>query len=65
MLKRHDEALQENSYWLSVIDSWHFRGYDWHTDYQTRLESVTPEKIRTFAKKLIDQGNYVEVVMEP
>jgi zinc protease len=63
MLKRHDEAMQENSYWLGVIDAWHFRGYDWHTDYKTRLESITPEKIRTFAKKLIDQGNYIEVVM--
>jgi zinc protease len=65
MLKRHDENIQENSYWLSVIDAYHFRGYDWYTDYKTRLESITPEKIRTFAKKLIDQGNYVEVVMEP
>ena len=65
MLKRHDEAMQENSYWLGVIDAYHFRGYDWHTDYQTRLESITPEKIRTFAQKLIDQGNYIEVVMEP
>ena len=65
MLKRHDEAMQENSYWLGAIDAYHFRGNDWHTDYNTRMESITPEKIRTFAKKLIDQGNYVEVVMEP
>ena len=65
MLKRHDESMQENSYWLSVIDAYHFRGYNWHTDYQTILESVTSEKIRIFAKKLIDQGNYIEVVMEP
>jgi len=57
--------MQENSYWLGIIDTYHFRGYDRHTDYQTLLESVTPEKIRTFAKKMIDQGNYIEVVMEP
>jgi len=65
MLKRHDEAMQENSYWLSVIDAFHFRGYDWHTGYQTHLENITPEKIRTFAQKIIEQGNYIEVVMEP
>jgi zinc protease len=65
MLKRHDEAMQENSYWLGAIDTYHFRGYDWHTGYKTSLESITPEKIRTFAKSVIEQGNYIEVVMEP
>ena len=64
-LKRHDEAMQENSYWLGVIDAYHFRGYDRHTDYNSLIESITPEKIRDFAKKLIDQGNCIEVVMEP
>ncbi|MDR0796249.1 MAG: insulinase family protein [Tannerella sp.] len=65
MLKRYDEAIQENSYWLAAIEAFHFRGIDRHTDYKTRLESITPEKIRDFAKKLIEQGNYIEVVMEP
>ena len=65
MLKRHDEALQENSYWLTAIDTYHFRGYDWHSNYQTRLESITPAKIQAFAKKLIEQGNHIEVIMEP
>jgi zinc protease len=65
MLKRYDEAIQENSYWLNAIDMFHFRGFDRHTDYQTRLESITPAHIQEFAKKLLDQGNHVEVIMEP
>ena len=65
MIKRYDEAIQENSYWLSVMDALHFRGYDWHTDYKTHLKSITPEKLRIFAQKLIDQGNHIEVIMEP
>ena len=31
MLKRHNERLQENSYWLNVIDSYYFRGMDAYT----------------------------------
>ena len=65
MLKRYDEAIQENSYWLSVIDMYHFRGYDRHTGYKTRIENITPAHIQAFAKNLIEQGNHVEVVMEP
>ena len=65
MLKRYDEAIQENSYWLSVIDMFHFRGYNRHSDYKTRLESMTPAKIQAFTKQLLDQGNHVEVIMEP
>ena len=65
MLKRYDEAIQENSYWLSVIDAYHFRNYDRHTDYKTHIENITIEKIRNFAKNLVEQGNLIEVIMEP
>jgi len=65
MLKRYDEAIQENSYWLNVIDMYHFRGFDRHSDYKTRVERITPSQIQAFAQKLINQGNHVEVIMEP
>jgi len=65
MLKRREESMQENSYWLSVIDSYFFRGFDWHSNYKILLDNITPEKIRIFAKTIIDNGNYIEVVMEP
>lgn len=65
MLKRHDESLQENSYWLNVLDEYYFRGYDWHTNYEEILNRITPAQIQTFAKALVEQGNYIEVVMEP
>jgi len=63
MLKSHDEDLQENAYWLKALDAYHFRGFDWVTDYKSRLESITPAMIQAFAKQLIDQGNMVEVIM--
>jgi zinc protease len=65
MLKRHDEELQENSYWLNTIDSYYFSGYDRHTNWKETLNGITPSDIQSFAGQLIGQGNYIEVVMEP
>ena len=63
--KRHGENLQENSYWLDILDRYYYKGFDSNTTYVETLDSITPETIRDFAKKLLDQDNHVEVVMEP
>ncbi|MDR0843680.1 MAG: insulinase family protein [Tannerella sp.] len=65
MIKRHDEAVQDNSYWMSILDDYYFRGYDWHTGYKDTLEKMKPADVQSFAKKLLDQGNHVEIMMEP
>ncbi|WP_277466506.1 insulinase family protein [Parabacteroides sp. PF5-6] len=65
MIKRHAENLQENAYWLNVLDNYYYRGIDSHTGYTTILQAISPEKVRTFARELLDQGNTIEVVMEP
>lgn len=65
MLKRHNERLQENSYWLNVIDSYYFRGMDAYTNYKETLESITADDIKKFMSDFIGQGNCVEVVMGP
>ncbi|MDR0429442.1 MAG: insulinase family protein [Tannerellaceae bacterium] len=62
--KRFDEQLQENSYWLSTLNHYYYRNFDPHTKYLDVLESLTPRKVQTFAKALLEQGNSIEVVME-
>lgn len=65
ILKRHAENLQENSYWLNTLDTYYFRGFNGETKYVEILNGITPATIKTFAKKLLEQGNRIEVVMEP
>ena len=65
ILKRHAENLQENVYWLTTLDNYYFRGFNGETQYVETLQGITPAKIQAFAKKLIGQGNRIEVVMEP
>lgn len=65
ILKRHAENLQENGYWLSTLDNYYYKGFDAATKYVDTVNSITPAKIQAFAKKLLGQGNSIEVVMEP
>lgn len=65
MLKRHAENLQENSYWVNTLDNYYYKGFDGETKYVEIINSITPAKIQAFTKKLLSQGNSIEVVMEP
>ncbi|MDH6306252.1 zinc protease [Parabacteroides sp. PF5-5] len=63
--KRHDEQLQENSYWLSSLNNYFYKSFDSYSKYLETLEGITPAKLQAFTKALLDQGNTIEVVMEP
>lgn len=64
MIKKHAENLQENHYWLSVLDNYYYKNFDMQTDYESLLNGMTPEKVKAFTKVLVEQKNMIEVVME-
>ena len=35
------------------------------TDYEATVRALTPEKIQSFVRDLLRQGNRVEVIMRP
>lgn len=63
--KRHAENLQENGYWLNTLDNYYTKGFDGETKYTETLKGITPAKVQEFTKKLLGQGNSIEVVMKP
>jgi len=66
MLKRVDDALKSNGYWLGVISSYDELGLDVHTDYKKTINGITPEKIAKFVKEdVLKGGNSVKVIMLP
>jgi zinc protease len=65
LIKSRAEAMQNNSYWLNLLDTYYYRNFDSHTDYDQTLQSITVADIQDFTKKFLDQGNELEVVMSP
>ncbi|MDR1223326.1 MAG: insulinase family protein [Tannerella sp.] len=65
ILKGRAEIMQENNYWLDVIDTYYYRNFDMHTDYNRILDNITANDIQSFLKKFLNQGNEIEVVMSP
>ena len=65
ILKGRVEMKQKNEYWMGIVDAYYYRNFDGHTDYDAVLNSITVNDIKSFTKKLLDQGNEIEVVMFP
>lgn len=59
------EMFQRNHYWLNIIDAYYFRNFDGHTEYDAILKNLKADDVKAFTKKLLNQGNLIEVVMSP
>ena len=65
MLKAHADQLKTNGYWSGRINTWRKWGLDFHTDYDSTVQAVTPESICAFVAEVLKSGNEAEVVMLP
>jgi len=63
MLKKFNENLKENGYWLNTIDEYLYAGVDMNKDYENIVNSITVDDIRKFAASLFDQKNRSEIIM--
>ncbi len=63
LLKNQQEQEQENAYWNGVITNYYRNGYNGYTDYVKTVNSMKPEDIKATAKALLDQNNFIEVIM--
>ena len=65
IIKSRTEMMQQNDYWLNAIDTYYYRNFDGHTEFDNIMNSITVDDIKIFTKKFLDQGNEIEVVMYP
>ena len=63
MLKKYTENQKENAYWANLMYANIALGYDGYKNYEAILNSITPKDLQKFAKKLLKQGNKIEVSM--
>ncbi|MFI1772271.1 M16 family metallopeptidase [Thalassobellus citreus] len=64
-LKARPDAMKSNEPWLTLMENYETWGEDWNTDYETMVNSITPERVRDFAQKIVNDGNVVKVIMDP
>ncbi len=65
LLKTYNEDLNENRWWSNSLETYYHNKLDYIDDYKAAVAKLTPELIQKTLKKLVDQGNIMEVVMKP
>ncbi len=65
MVKSYTENLEVNSAWRSAINGWLTNGVDTFNGNIASMNSITTDDVKTFMKRLMDQGNYRVVVLDP
>ena len=63
LVKQYAETVKENGYWMGALNEYYWRGVDVDANYTKLVESITAKDIKKFAKKLLKQGNMIEISM--
>ena len=63
MLKKHNENLKENGYWLNSIDEYLYTGINPIKDYEQIVNEITVKDVQKFANELLKQKNQITVSM--
>jgi zinc protease len=64
-LKQRQEDLKENTWWGTVLGDYYFYGIDNLTGYEDLVKALDTKTVHAFARKTLEQGNTIEVIMRP
>ena len=65
MVKSQQEALEKNGSWTSAMAQTQLNGVDSFNGAIDELNAVTEQDVKDFMKRLLDQGNYRIVILDP
>jgi len=54
-----------NNYWMGVLNTYYEYGYNKDIESEKVVNELTKEKIAEFARKILEQGNLIEIEMKP
>ena len=64
--KNVPERRIQNNYWMDVVNHWYrFGNTDYDAEYEAAVNALTAEGIRDAVAKIMNSGNFGEVVMSP
>lgn len=59
------EKRINNSYWLGNLLTNEYRGIDYDAEYEAAVNEISAEGIKEVLQKVLESGNFIEVVMSP
>ncbi len=65
MLKKYEEDLAENRWWLGSVVRLYQDKTDMLKDYKASVDALTAETVQKALRSITEQGNVLEVVMMP
>lgn len=64
--KKIPESRISNGYWLSNIQNWYnYDGEDFDAEYEAAISEINKENIKSVLQSILEQGNFIEIVMGP
>ncbi len=65
MLKNWKNGLEQNRDWMNYIQAKYGSGLDYIGEYEQTLRDLTNADVQAMARKVLDDGNLVQVIMRP
>jgi zinc protease len=64
-LKQRPEDLKENTWWGNTLFDYYFYLLDYLSGFEAKVNALSVSSVRDFARKTLNQGNEVKVIMRP
>lgn len=66
LIKQFERDLEDNDFWLNtILHRYYVDGLNYKADYMNILKGVTKQSVQEVTRKIVEQGNVIEVVMTP
>ena len=65
LLKDYTKQIKNNSYWSNAISEYYDHNIDVVNGYEDAVKAVSAEDVQALAKKILEDGNLIKVVMRP
>lgn len=64
-LKQRPEDMKENNWWNNTLTDFYFYNLDYLGSYNDKVKALTVQSVHDYARKVLTQGNIIEVIMRP
>jgi len=64
-IKQRQEDMKENYWWNNILVDYYLYNMDFLTAYENMVKALDVKSIHDYAKKVLTQGNIIEVIMRP